>query len=87
MAGCGSGSSTTTSGSSGGTESSGGAETSGESSGGSSSGSLAKMEKNVEFLLGPKGTFKEEPTTSPVRAGQLADHPDHFLRSGNHRLL
>jgi ribose transport system substrate-binding protein len=68
LAGCGGGSSSTTAGSSGGSETSGGTESSSESSGGSSSGSLGKMEKNVEFLLGPNGTFKEEPTTSPVRA-------------------
>lgn len=67
LAGCGSSSSSSTGGSSTGSETS--SETAGESAGGSSSDpTLAKMEKNVEFLLGSEGTFKEEPTTSPVRA-------------------
>jgi len=59
VAGCGGGSSSTT-----------GAAT-GESGGGeTSSDFLAQMETNVEGNFGPKGSYAEEPTTSPVKAGE-----------------
>jgi len=59
VAGCGGGSSSTSGGTSGGSEGDG-----------SSSDYLSQVEANVETLLSPMGTFKEEPTTSPIKAGE-----------------
>jgi ribose transport system substrate-binding protein len=69
LAGCGGGSSSSSSGGSS-TQSEGGSGGS-TSEGGGSSGeaALARMEEEIEKASGPEGTFAEEPTTSPVRAG------------------
>jgi ribose transport system substrate-binding protein len=54
----------------GGSTSASGTSTGGSGGGESTSGYLPQMEKSVEKYFGPKGTFEEEPTTSPVRAGE-----------------
>src|SRR5580692_8566424 len=54
-----------------GSSSSSSGNSSGDEAGGGtvSAGYLAKVDKNVEGFLSPKGTFEESPTTSPTRPG------------------